>query len=247
MSILLKFLADYAYWVYGMCGVGVLWYLRNAYMARRERARAIFTLEREAATARFLRSITTALGFAATAAVVYMVITYLMPVVPVPGEEATPTPPLALLAPTATSTPAPPTATPTVTSTQLRPTRRPQPTPTPTATPASSAPPVAPPACPNPKARLTSPGVNAVVSGVISVSGSAAIENFQYYKLEFGVGSNPQEWSFIMSRQEPVNEGVLGTWDTAVVPDGVYTLRLVVVDNTGNYPLPCEVTIKVSH
>jgi hypothetical protein len=39
--------------------------------------------------------------------------------------------------------------------------------------------------------------------------------------------------------------GVLGTFNSGSYPAGTYTLRLVVVDQTGNYPTPCQVTITV--
>jgi hypothetical protein len=38
---------------------------------------------------------------------------------------------------------------------------------------------------------------------------------------------------------------VLETFNSGAYPAGTYTLRLVVVDQTGNYPEPCRVTITV--
>ena len=75
--------------------------------------------------------------------------------------------------------------------------------------------------------------------------GTAAIDGFQYYKLEMGVGRNPGEWSFLFSNETPLRDGELGKWDTGPLPAGEYTLRLVVVDQTGNFPTPCQVTVNI--
>ncbi|MEA3432121.1 MAG: hypothetical protein U9R01_05545, partial [candidate division WOR-3 bacterium] len=86
------------------------------------------------------------------------------------------------------------------------------------------------------------PGV--VLKGVVQIQGSACIDNFQYYKFEFK-GEGATEWSFLKRFDEPVGSGVLGTWDTSILPAGTYRFRLVVVDNTGNFPEPCEVQVVV--
>ena len=76
--------------------------------------------------------------------------------------------------------------------------------------------------------------------------GTANIPNMQYYKLEFRPAGSSAEFSYITGQKHPAN-GLLGIWDTSPLPDGAYTLRLVVVDNTGNYPPPCAVTVHVAH
>jgi len=44
-----------------------------------------------------------------------------------------------------------------------------------------------------------------------------------------------------------VSGGVLETFNSSAYPSGTYTLRLVVVDQTGNFPEPCRVTVTVEH
>jgi hypothetical protein len=88
--------------------------------------------------------------------------------------------------------------------------------------------------CPRPEACITAPPAGAVVSGPLRIMGTATRPNFCYYKFEF----RPQaatEWAFLVSAQAPVANGVLMLWDTRTVANGTYELRLVVVDNTGNY------------
>jgi hypothetical protein len=47
--------------------------------------------------------------------------------------------------------------------------------------------------------------------------------------------------------KSPIAGGLLDIWDPSGYPQGVYKLRLIVVDNTGNYPSPCEVRVIVEH
>ncbi len=128
----------------------------------------------------------------------------------------------ALVGPTSTSTPEPPTPTveiPTATPepptpTVEIPTATPEPpTPTveiPTATPepptptveiptATPEPPTPTPApiiaaanCSDPNAAITSPGVNQVVNGVVPILGSATNPQMNFYKLEYAPGANAE-------------------------------------------------------
>ena len=66
-----------------------------------------------------------------------------------------------------------------------------------------------------------------------------------YYKLEFGAGTNPSVWSYFDGGENPVQGGRLGSLNAETLPPGTYSIRVVVVDNTGNYPPPCQTTIKV--
>ena len=116
----------------------------------------------------------------------------------------------------------------------------PTPTPTPTPTPQIAA-------CP-PWANITEPTVNAELdgAGITFVRGTATVDNFWYYKLEFAFGEWPTEWFLIEDLHfEPVVSGYLGDWKTGALSEGVYQLRLVVVDGTGNYPQPCQVQVNI--
>lgn len=239
MSILLKLIHDYKEWLYGASAIVALFLLRAAILARRERLQAIFSLEREAARNREYRIMTIATVVLLLMGGIYAVDRFVVPNVEIPYDSS-PASPTPFFLPTITPTPAPPTETPTSTPTRVRPTMRP---PEPTSTPTPAAGP--PPACPNPGVSLTYPTTRAQLKGVVPISGTASIERFQYYKLEMGIGSNPSEWSYLMSGQTPVVKGLLGHWDTGPLPAGEYSLRLVVVDQTGNFPEPCQVVVHV--
>ncbi len=84
--------------------------------------------------------------------------------------------------------------------------------------------------------QVTSPEVSAEVRGLVSIRGSASVPDFQFYKIEFGVGSNPDQWALIGTMHEAsVVNGQLEVWDTTLVPDGVYSIRLHAVRADGNY------------
>lgn len=80
--------------------------------------------------------------------------------------------------------------------------------------------------------------------GTVWIMGTANIPDFQFYKLEVGWGDDPKEWFGIDDvHRRPVVNDVLAMWNSGALPEGVYQLRLLVVDNTGNYPPPCQVRV----
>jgi hypothetical protein len=247
MEEVLRLIADYQWWIYGVFFLVLLFYLRRAIVARRESVRSLFKLEQEQSRARYGRSVVLAAVVLLLMAAVFGLTNFLLPAMnrpPEPTPTATTGP---LVAPTLTSTAAPPTITSTATATVAQPTRPVRPSPTSDVV-VTDTPQVRPPACPNPNVRLTSPGVNQVVRGNFPIRGTANVPSFQYYKVEVGPGGNPRdhEWTVVgQLRRSPVAGGVLETFNSSAYPVGTYTLRLVVVDQTGNYPEPCRVTITV--
>ncbi len=88
------------------------------------------------------------------------------------------------------------------------------------------------------QAEISSPLPNTQIRGRVQIKGSATHSNFDFYKVEFGPGENPgdEQMSIIGTiHQNQLTNDLLETWDTTTVPDGTYTLRLRVVDKTGNY------------
>jgi hypothetical protein len=74
-----------------------------------------------------------------------------------------------------------------------------------------------------------------IVSGVITVVGSADAPAFASYELQYGVSHDPGAFSPPVSGPygSPIVENVLGQWDTSGLEDGPHTLRLVVRDQAG--------------
>lgn len=81
---------------------------------------------------------------------------------------------------------------------------------------------------------LTYPASGQSVDGVVPVLGSASVPYFERYTVQYGVGAAPTEWQPVGPwRTQPVRAGVLDTWDTTLLPDGQYTVALVLVDSRG--------------
>jgi len=242
MSIIITLLKAYAIWLYILFAIVALFALRAALKARAEIRQSIFSLEKEFARNRLYRAVTVMVVMALLAGALFVATHLGEPATPA-TTEPTPTATRFLRA-TPTYSPEELTPTPTATVTRVRPTRQPIPTApvfTPTATPAP------PPLCPTPGVNLTSPRPGARLSGVVQVTGTAAIGNFWYYKIEIGIGRNPSQWSVVGDlHYAPVSAGVLETFNAAAFPAGEYTLRLVVVDKTGNFPEPCAVAVTIA-
>jgi hypothetical protein len=92
---------------------------------------------------------------------------------------------------------------------------------------------------------IAAPVDDAQVRGQVAVHGSAAIDGFLYYKIEYQeVGSD--RWQVIGElHYQAVTDGLLGTWDVTGLPPGTYALRLVVVDQTGQFVPPYVLNVRV--
>jgi membrane peptidoglycan carboxypeptidase len=81
----------------------------------------------------------------------------------------------------------------------------------------------------NPLVNIGSPEMFSKLSGKVVIAGTAAGDDFSYYRLEYGQGLNPQAWVQIGGNvSNPVNDGFLAEWNTQGL-SGLYALRLVVV------------------
>ncbi|RLI43787.1 hypothetical protein DRO69_08855 [Candidatus Bathyarchaeota archaeon] len=75
---------------------------------------------------------------------------------------------------------------------------------------------------------------NAIVQDVISINGTASGSNFHKYEVYYGLGAYPTDWTQIgFTQYTQVIDGVLATWDTSLAIDGIYSIRLDVVDING--------------
>ena len=91
----------------------------------------------------------------------------------------------------------------------------------------------------DPVAHIASPPGGFPVAGRVPLAGSAHAgtangATFASYRLDYGSGTNPATWTQIgVTATTPLTAGPLGTWDTGLLPDGKYTLRLTAADGTG--------------
>jgi len=240
MTVLIELINNFAIWIYVACALTILVYLRVIYLAKMERGASLFTIEKEVATGKAYRATFTILGLLVIISLVAFVDLYLAPTLGVAVGSSTPEGPLVL--PTPTDAPPAPTATATATRGPLvRPTPPWSPTPeqSPTAAIVTAA------ACPDPMSRISYPGVNQTVGGVVAIRGTAEADAFQFYKVEFGFGQSGSEFHVIDDlKHTAVDNGVLVLWNTGEL-SGPITLRLTVVTVDGNFLPPCEVPVIV--
>jgi hypothetical protein len=86
--------------------------------------------------------------------------------------------------------------------------------------------------------QISSPRDRASVRGQVPIEGSATHPQFQKYEIHYGPEPNPgNQWTPIGGSPftVPVVQGRLGLWDTTIIPDGLYSLRLRIVRLDGNY------------
>jgi hypothetical protein len=80
-----------------------------------------------------------------------------------------------------------------------------------------------------PEAQIANPTMFEILQGTVTIKGSASGEDFVAYRLQAGEGLNPRGWRVVEEDQsEPVDNGILGTWDTTGL-NGLYALQLIVL------------------
>lgn len=85
----------------------------------------------------------------------------------------------------------------------------------------------------DPTVRIESPQSFEIVRGEVAVLGTAAPDDFDYFRLQFGQGLNPNSWVQIgEDATQTRSGGLLGRWDTDGF-NGLFTLQLVVVKGSG--------------
>jgi membrane carboxypeptidase/penicillin-binding protein len=68
------------------------------------------------------------------------------------------------------------------------------------------------------------------IGGEKWISGRTKVDNFKYFRLQYGEGLDPTHWFQIGENQfTPIEEGTLIMWDTLPL-EGLYALQLIVVD-----------------
>ncbi|MEW6403645.1 MAG: transglycosylase domain-containing protein [Chloroflexota bacterium] len=81
----------------------------------------------------------------------------------------------------------------------------------------------------NPNVHITAPALFAEVNGRVQIAGTAAGDDFAYYRVQVGKGLNPQNWIQVgVDVNTPVTDGLLAEWDTTGL-NGLYAVQLLVV------------------
>ncbi|MCD4810303.1 MAG: Ig-like domain-containing protein, partial [Methanosarcinales archaeon] len=83
-----------------------------------------------------------------------------------------------------------------------------------------------------PIATITEPDDGACIKGIINIIGTANDTNFKNYSVEWK--NTTDVWIEIRNSTESVSGGILATWDTNVLEDGDYMIRLTVKDDNAS-------------
>lgn len=84
---------------------------------------------------------------------------------------------------------------------------------------------------PLPTARLR---VSPTLSGVVEIAGTASGSFFTGFRVRAGAGRSPASWIDLASSAQPVTNGLLARFDTALLPDGAGVVQLIVSNQNGS-------------
>jgi len=267
----LIFINRWSYVFYGVGALGLILYLRRAREAFRQRRYTPFPIEREEASAALRDALLIMLVIIAILGTTFYIDRILLADVPSAGADQSlfergrslfvaPTPPAIALLPqespedqseqednTESSKENSPESTRESKATEEEGTAAQEESPSieETATPIIilSSKPVA--ACEVPGVKITSPANGEVISGDVVIMGSASIDGFQSYKIEYGKGISPDSFDLLGEKLDPVEEGLLLDGVSDSFTSGLWILRLTVLDEAGNSPTPCEIKIVI--
>jgi membrane peptidoglycan carboxypeptidase len=69
-----------------------------------------------------------------------------------------------------------------------------------------------------------------IVQPFLQINGSAnAEQGFRRWRLEYGLGADPNSWNGLTDSDQPVDGGLLYTWDMSGLPNGTIAVRLTLV------------------
>jgi len=230
MEEAIRFFRAYEVWIYLLLGLGVLIYIRKFIVAWQELREAAFGLERESAQGRLNQSATMLAVLIALTVSEFFLVSFVAP--SMPGAIPLPTPTMDLLA---TTTSTLPLEAPAVSQTPFAI------TPTLEAT----APSVGVGCIPG-QIMITSPQDGSEIGGVVTITGTASIPNFGFFKLEMK-RAEETNWLTILAGNEVKVDATLGAWNTSLLSPGDHQLSLVVTDNQGQSQAPCIVQVRVNN
>lgn len=229
MEEALRFLRTYEFWIYSILALGGLIYIRKFFLAWEELREAAFGLERESAQSRLNQAAGMLIMFLAMGFGVFFLVSFVSPTIPNANPLLTPT--LDLLASPTTTL-----QTEEITNNGITPEIVDTPIPAPPSNVVED--------CIPDQVIITEPENGSEVGGIVTLLGTAQVQNFGFFKYEVQRAGDPI-WLTILAVREPKVDEELGLWDTRALPPGDYLLRLVVTDNEGQSLPPCVIQVRV--
>ncbi len=103
---------------------------------------------------------------------------------------------------------------------------------------------LSPEALPAVSTGISTPQTDALLTGLVTVIGSTNLPGATGWDLAFTyTGDTTGTWFPISASVDPINQASLGDWDTALISDGFYTLRLRIftIDASAEYTVAVRV------
>lgn len=219
MRELLEFLSDYEILLYVLIGIVSIIYIRRYILAWREARLAIFGLEKEMAGQRLRSNASILISMAVLMLFIFIVTTFVNPMLPRVEVMSTPTVELATPQPIALGLGQGGDVTPTVEVAESQ-------------------------NCASGQLELVEPQNGSELSGTITLKGVINVQDFGFYKFEYSQPGS-SNWMIISANGMIDPEGTLGIWDTSLLTPGDYFLRLVVTDNRSNVLGICVIGVKL--
>lgn len=73
-----------------------------------------------------------------------------------------------------------------------------------------------------------------VTQSTLAITGTAnATGDFKSWRLEFGLGGNPGDWTTLTQSDQPIDNGLMFNWDLSNLPNGTITLHLYMTGKNG--------------
>jgi hypothetical protein len=224
MGPIYRSLAAYEPLIYIALAIWSLFVFRSMYRSWREWQDSVYSLEREFALTRLVRSTALALLVLGLVFAEFFIATFVAPSLPASDVLATPTLNL-LVSPVGTISPE------IATQNAISPVLSPVPS-------GSSG-------CIPDELIITAPEPGGdPLQGTVELIGTAAISNFGFYKYEV-TPMGIESWATISAGDQPIRNAKLGDWNTTTLANGDYFLRLVVTDNVGVSLEPCVIAVRI--
>jgi len=83
---------------------------------------------------------------------------------------------------------------------------------------------------------ILSPASGDIISGQVTITGTTDVLGFVSSQLDFSYASNLTDtWFALQTSSQPVVDSPLAIWDTSLITDGDYVLRLRVIKDDGTF------------
>jgi hypothetical protein len=223
MGIVYRNLATYESLIYVALAIVGLFAFRRMWRAWREWRDSVYGLEREFALRRLGQATAVAFLVLGLVLVEFFIATFVAPTLPASDIMSTPT--LDLLAAPA-GTLSPDAATQSALS------------------PVTQEVPSGMSGCEPDRIIITSPESGEIINGTVTITGTANVPNFGFYKYEVApLGT--ANWATITAGDKAKKNEELGQWDTTALANGDYFLQLVIIDNVGKTLEPCVIAVRI--